>query len=98
MRTTETLTSTCVPQSPVTKAWPKDVLAVMVSIFRVFRNRRQINRLHELDDNQLRDIGLERHDVEQAFASSTFFEDPSAHLTSTARRRSRSALAVSYRS
>jgi len=98
MRTTETLTSTCVQQSPVSRTWPKDVLAVMLSVFRVFRNRRQINRLHELDDNQLRDIGLERHDVEQAFASSTFFEDPSAHLVSTARRRSRLALAVPYRS
>ncbi len=98
MRTTETLTSTCVQQSPASKAWPKYVFAMMVSVLRVFRNRRQINRLHELDDNQLRDIGLSRGDIEQAFSSSTFFEDPSAHLISTARNRSRLALAVPYRS
>jgi uncharacterized protein YjiS (DUF1127 family) len=97
MRTTERLLSTSVQRSPAFKARVTSVLAAMLSVCRVFRNRLQINQLHELDDNQLRDIGLTRGDLETALASSAFFEDPSSHLTLTARRRARAAFVGPYR-
>jgi len=62
----------------------------LTSVFRVLRNRRDINRLSELDDHQLFDIGLTRLDVDKAMTTSTFFEDPSASVTRLARARARS--------
>ncbi|MDC7743188.1 DUF1127 domain-containing protein [Rhizobium binxianense] len=62
-------------------------LAPLASLFRVFRNRMEINALHDLNDTQLRDIGLTRADLTSAFLASTFFEDPSDHLTRSARNR-----------
>jgi|GEM_PF-525272 uncharacterized protein YjiS (DUF1127 family) len=61
----------------------------MASVWRAFRNRREINYLNELNDSQLMDIGLTRHDVTSALNTSTFFEDPSSYLTNSARRRTR---------
>lgn len=63
----------------------------LASIWRVIRNRRQISSLYDLDDNQLLDIGLTRHDLNSALLTSAFFEDPSSHLTTSARRRGRSS-------
>ncbi|MBB4115641.1 hypothetical protein CO662_09460 [Rhizobium anhuiense] len=72
-------------------------LAPLASLFRVFRNRMEINALHDLNDTQLRDIGLTRSDLTSAFLASTFFEDPSEHLTRSARNRWRlSSLLRSY--
>ncbi|MBY3388461.1 DUF1127 domain-containing protein [Rhizobium laguerreae] len=62
-------------------------LAPLTSLFRGFRNRMAINTLHDLSDAQLRDIGLSRADLTSAFLASTFFEDPSEHLTRSARNR-----------
>lgn len=62
-------------------------LAPLVALFRGFRNRMEINALHDLNDSQLRDIGLTRADLTSAFLASTFFEDPSEHLTRSARKR-----------
>lgn len=62
------------------------------SVWRAVRNRRAANRLADLDDFQLRDIGLSRSDVEQALKSSGFADDPSLHLSRSARNRSRRAL------
>ncbi|ANL39296.1 UNVERIFIED_ORG: uncharacterized protein YjiS (DUF1127 family) [Rhizobium esperanzae] len=62
-------------------------LAPLVSLFRGFRNRMEVNGLHDLNDSQLRDIGLTRADLTSAFLASTFFEDPSEHLTRSARNR-----------
>ncbi len=67
-------------------------LAKVTSLWRTVRNRNQIASLHDLDDNQLLDIGLTRHDLNSALLSSTFFEDPSSHLTASARRRGRLSL------
>jgi uncharacterized protein YjiS (DUF1127 family) len=64
----------------------------MASFWVAMRNRREISRLDELDDNQLKDIGLTRHDIQSALVTSTFFEDPTTHLGITARRRSRLSL------
>ncbi|MDR9758523.1 DUF1127 domain-containing protein [Rhizobium redzepovicii] len=71
-------------------------LAPLVSLFRGFRNRMEINTLHDLNDSQLRDIGLSRADLTSAFLASTFFEDPSEHLTRSARNRWRLQLFRSY--
>jgi uncharacterized protein YjiS (DUF1127 family) len=62
------------------------------SVWRAIRNRRDANRLADLDDFQLRDIGLSRSDVEQALRSTGFADDPSLHLSRSARNRSRRAL------
>jgi uncharacterized protein YjiS (DUF1127 family) len=63
--------------------------AKMASVWRVLRNRREVSRLGDLTDTQLMDIGLTRHELESALTTSTFFEDPSSHLTKSARRRTR---------
>jgi uncharacterized protein YjiS (DUF1127 family) len=70
--------------------------APLASVLRVFRNRMELNRLHELDDNQLKDIGLSRADLTSAFLTSTFFEDPSDHLTRSARNRARNSMFRSH--
>jgi uncharacterized protein YjiS (DUF1127 family) len=64
-------------------------LANLASVWRAIRNRQEINYLNELNDSQLRDIGLSRQDLNAALTTSTFFEDPSSHLTNSARRRTR---------
>jgi uncharacterized protein YjiS (DUF1127 family) len=63
--------------------------AKVASVWRVMRNRREVSSLSELTDAQLMDIGLTRHELDYALTTSTFFEDPSSHLTTSARRRSR---------
>ncbi|AYG65285.1 MULTISPECIES: DUF1127 domain-containing protein [unclassified Rhizobium] len=61
--------------------------ANVTSVWRAIRNRREIHYLNELNDAQLRDVGLTRQDLDAALTTSTFFEDPSSHLTNSARRR-----------
>lgn len=61
----------------------------VASVWRVLRNRREVNRLTDLTDAQLLDIGLTRLELEAALTTSSFFEDPSSHLTKSARRGSR---------
>jgi uncharacterized protein YjiS (DUF1127 family) len=72
-------------------------LAPLATALRMVRNRSQVNGLHDLDDYQLQDIGLTRADVTSAFLASTFFEDPSEHLTQAAKRRWRIAVMRPYR-
>ncbi|MFS8047926.1 DUF1127 domain-containing protein [Rhizobium sp. BR 314] len=67
------------------------------SVWRALRNRREIDYLNELDDSQLRDIGLTRQDLSAALTTSTFFEDPSSHLTQSARRCARSSAFINAR-
>ena len=57
-------------------------------LVRAWQNRRVVNRLSELDDHQLFDMGLCRGDVQQIRASS-FFSDAGLHLTIAARERAR---------
>ncbi|HTO34069.1 MAG TPA: DUF1127 domain-containing protein [Pararhizobium sp.] len=59
---------------------------VMKSVWRLLRNRNAIGRLDDLDDHQLLDMGLSRHEVREALTSS-FFEDPGRHLTAASRNR-----------
>ena len=55
---------------------------------RAWQNRRVINRLNELDDHQLYDMGLCRNDVQDVRAAS-FFADAGLHLTIASRERAR---------
>ena len=59
-----------------------------VRMVRVWRYRSAVNRLHELSDYQLLDIGLRREDVRNALTSS-YFADAGLHLTNAARERAR---------
>ena len=59
-----------------------------VKFVRAWQNRRVVNRLNELDDHQLFDMGLCRSDV-QAVRASSFFSDAGLHLTIAARERAR---------
>lgn len=65
---------------------PSRLFQFAVRAMRTWRNRVAVNRLHDLDDWQLRDIGLERSDVKDALTS-TFFADPGLHLTIASRER-----------
>ncbi|MFC3073109.1 DUF1127 domain-containing protein [Shinella pollutisoli] len=57
-------------------------------VLRAWLNRGALNRLRELDDRQLLDLGLTREDVREAITSS-FFSDAGLHLTIAARERAR---------
>jgi uncharacterized protein YjiS (DUF1127 family) len=59
------------------------------SVWRAFRNRLASNRLHDLDDRQLNDIGITRHDVVMALNRSGVLDDPSLLLSRAARERAR---------
>lgn len=93
MRTTERMIELDIAE-------PRDALiarlvattARVKSVWRAARNRRAANRLADLDDFQLRDIGLCRSDVEQILRSSGIADDPSQHLSRSARSRSQRAL------
>lgn len=63
------------------------------SVWRVFRNRLASNSLHDLDDRQLDDIGLTRHDVVMALDRSGVLDDPSLLLSRAARERARTRFA-----
>lgn len=63
--------------------------STMTSVYRVLRNRLEINRLNELDDHQLMDIGLSRRELDNALLTATLFEDPSHRLVRSARNRIR---------
>ncbi|EYR80100.1 MULTISPECIES: DUF1127 domain-containing protein [unclassified Shinella] len=64
------------------------VRGVANKFVRAWQNRRVINRLNELDDHQLYDMGLCRSDV-QDVRSASFFTDAGLHLTIVARERAR---------
>jgi uncharacterized protein YjiS (DUF1127 family) len=59
---------------------------VLMSVWRQLRNRNAIGSLQDLDDHQLLDMGLCRHEVRQAMTS-PFFDDPGRHLTQASRDR-----------
>ncbi|OJF90346.1 DUF1127 domain-containing protein [Pararhizobium antarcticum] len=86
MRTTDlTLdrTLTGVQSTPSRKT---GLMGVLKSVLLQFRNRQAIGSLNDLDDHQLLDMGLSRHEVREALTSA-FFDDPGRHLTQAARHR-----------
>jgi uncharacterized protein YjiS (DUF1127 family) len=84
--TQQSLSSKIAHQSLPIAARVTATFAMLASVCRVLRHRMEVNRLQDLDDNQLRDIGLTRAELHSALLGSSFFEDPSAHLTQSARR------------
>ncbi len=64
------------------------VRTVASGFFRAWRNRRMVNRLNELEDHQLLDMGLRRSDV-SAVRAASFFSDAGLHLTLASRERAR---------
>jgi len=62
------------------------VVGVLTSVWRLYRNRSQIARLHDLDDRQLLDMGLKRKDLNEALTS-PFFDNPASYLTRASRNR-----------
>ena len=64
------------------------VSGILKALVRAVLNRRDLHRLRELDDAQLLDIGLTRHDIDRAFTS-TFFENAFTDLRQSARGRAR---------
>ena len=60
----------------------------VLGFVRAWQNRRVVNRLNELDDHQLFDMGLCRNDVKDVRAAS-YFSDAGLHLTNAARERAR---------
>lgn len=87
MRTTQMIELDLVQEQCATRGFASVTLALTSSVWRVVRNRWAANRLHDLDDRQLEDIGLTRHDVESATHGSGLFDDPAALLAETVRRR-----------
>jgi uncharacterized protein YjiS (DUF1127 family) len=63
------------------------------SAWRALRNRLAANRVCDLDDRMLDDIGLTRRDVDAALHHSGALDDPSLLLASAARERARTRFA-----
>ena len=95
--TQQTLTSKISHRSQPFAGRVTTAFAMLISVCRVLRNRVEINHLQDLDDNQLRDIGLTRAELHSALLGSSFFEDPSSHLTQSARRRARTGTGEGFR-
>ena len=87
MRTTQIVELDLVQEQRSTRRLSSMTLTVTGAFWRAMRNRWAANQLHDLDDRQLDDIGLTRHDVVQATQGSGVFDDPAALLAETARRR-----------
>lgn len=81
---------------PLIKLTPAARLLEVVNAFNTFRvalrNRWAVNRLAQLDDHLLADIGLSRTEVQHLLRSSGFADDPSARLRTLARSRAERAL------
>ncbi|WP_117190869.1 DUF1127 domain-containing protein [Rhizobium terrae] len=71
---------------------PEGRLAIVMlrtkSVWRAFRNRMAANSLYDLNDSQLNDIGITRHDVVMALDRSGVLDDPTRLLAGVARQRS----------
>jgi uncharacterized protein YjiS (DUF1127 family) len=63
------------------------------SAWRAICNRVASNSLYELDDRQLDDIGISRHDVVVALERTGVLDDPSLLLSRAARERARTRFA-----
>ncbi|WP_159946692.1 DUF1127 domain-containing protein [Rhizobium sp. 18065] len=67
-------------------------LANVRSLRSALRNHRAANRLIELDDRLLNDLGLSRVDIHEVLNLVSYADDPSPHLKRVARRRSENSL------
>jgi uncharacterized protein YjiS (DUF1127 family) len=78
-----------VPGAGATRGRLVAVLLRTKSVWRALRNRTASNQLYDLDDHQLQDIGLTRHDLVVALERTGVLDDPSLLLSRAARERSR---------
>lgn len=65
------------------------VLTRLKSVWRAVSNRVAANSLSEMDDHQLDDIGLTRHELMSALSDTSALEDPTLLLARSARERAR---------
>lgn len=90
MSTTERMTSRAVYARRTTDLGViADMIATATNVLRVYRNRKALNQLIDLEDYQLADIGLTRHEVDRALNQARAFEDPFRLLPASARNRGR---------
>lgn len=66
--------------------------AALTGLARAVVNRQAANRLADLDDFMLADIGLTRDDVESILRTSSLVEDPSHRLSMVARAHAQQVL------
>jgi uncharacterized protein YjiS (DUF1127 family) len=64
------------------------ILAAVLAVWRGFRNRRELDRLSEMTDWELNDIGLLREDLQRAYGL-PLMRDPTLMLAELARQRCR---------
>lgn len=86
MRTTEHTLDLTLAGTLSATARPRGLMSVVASVWRLMRNRKAIGHLQDLDDRQLLDIGLCRHDLREALTAS-LFEDACHNLTQASRQR-----------
>ncbi|MGL3605993.1 DUF1127 domain-containing protein [Rhizobium sp. G187] len=65
---------------------------VIRTVFKAIRNRLAVNKLGDLDDRLLADIGLSRSEISQVLLSHGISSDPSPILKHLARARAEQAL------
>jgi len=82
----QTAFTTAEPFEPVRKPVVAKVAARLRSVWRAWRNRRQVMPLLAFDDRMLSDIGLTRSDVTGALALPAG-DDPSLRLARASRER-----------
>ena len=78
----------CTAQHAEPRAFPARAANVASSLWRVFRNRRAFQRLGEMSDAELADVGLTRADL-RSVSDPRFGEDPTARLGELAGERIR---------
>ncbi len=76
MSTTERMITTGPASAAWTTRFALDGIALVKTVRRALRNRVAMTALNELEDHQLRDIGLTRSDVDIAVNRSRLLEDP----------------------
>jgi uncharacterized protein YjiS (DUF1127 family) len=85
MSTTDCGTELKLFPAPAQTRFAAQLMLRTKSVWRTLRNRFQANALHDLDDHQLEDIGITRHDVVKALDRSGVLDDPSQLLRRAAR-------------
>ncbi|MCM2472925.1 DUF1127 domain-containing protein [Rhizobium sp. CG5] len=90
MRTTERMIELDRPASSTAVTTRLAGLWISVkSVWRAVRNRHVANRLADLDDYLLDDIGLTRSDIDRILGDTGLVDDPSQQLTWAALKRAR---------
>lgn len=94
MRTSEQMIELDIagPRRGTAVRFVETAVAFIASAWRVAKNRHAINRLDDMDDHQLNDIGLTRPELKAVLRTTALNEDPSMRLARSARGRAQRAL------